>query len=176
MLLTEVTESEKLGLLKYAIENKYVITIYYNGVSLRDINNKSYTRKGWRMIEPVSLGKSKGSLKNMLRAWQLNGTSNGDTPAWKTFLVDEIAGINVLDGSNGTDYKTFMRPSGANFQTGHDFKMKGDRPDIIIDLNKEPGPNKGQAPSPPQPQQQNNDNQLNENTFLGWIKYVIKNG
>lgn len=163
MLIIEQTESDKLTLLKQAIENKVEVSFWYKGVGFRDPKNKKYNKQNWRFVQPTDLGKSKATDKWMLRAYQVGGVSNTNQKAWKTFLVDEMSSITVMDGEDG-GYKPFDKPTGSNFNLSGDKKMKNDKPELKIDINKKPAPNK---------KIQNNvsdNNEINENrSFLKWI-------
>lgn len=167
MLILEQSESDKLALLKKAIEDKVEISFWYKGVKFRDPKEKGYTRQNWRFAQPTDLGKSKATDKWMLRAYQVGGTSNTNQRAWKTFLVDEISSITLMNGDNA-GYKPFDQPSGSNFNTTGDKKMKNDRPEIKIDLNKKPIDNQNKKEQPPieDPEAE----QLTENKgFLNWV-------
>lgn len=132
---------EKLSLLQYAIENKYEISFWYRGVKVSDPNNKKYTKQNWRFGQPAALGKSKGAGHRwMLRVWQTSGITNTEKPAWKTFLVDEMKSITVMDGEKSA-YKVFSVPTGSNFRPDGDDKMMNVT--HIVDPNSEPGDNKG---------------------------------
>jgi hypothetical protein len=152
MLIFEQTESEKIDLLKQAIESKVEISFWYKGSGFRDPKNKRYKKMGWRYVEPTDIGKSKASGRLLLRAYQLSGTTNTKRPAWKTFLVDEMSNITLMTGKNSA-YRPFKEPSGPNFNKNGDKKMVNDKPDLKIDLNKEPIANMGLA----------------ENKFSNWI-------
>jgi hypothetical protein len=167
MLILEQSESDKLALLKKAIEDKVEISFWYKGVKFRDPKEKRYTRQNWRFAEPTDLGKSKATDKWMLRAYQVGGTSNTTQKAWKTFLVDEMSSITLMNGDN-SGYKPFEQPSGSNFNTTGDKKMKNDRPEIKIDLNKKPIDNQNKQEQPPIENPETE--QLTENKgFLNWI-------
>jgi hypothetical protein len=136
----------KAELLKYAIENKYEIVFWYKGKKVSDPRNKKYFRQNWRFAQPAALGYSKASGGLMLRAWQKKGVTNTVTPAWKTFLIDEMKNILVYDGANGVHYKTFNRPEGPNYNEFGDLKMYG----IFaqLDPKTKPGENKGKSEEP----------------------------
>jgi hypothetical protein len=170
MLILEQSEGDKLALLKKAIEDKVEISFWYKGVLFRDPKVKNYTKQNWRFVQPTDLGKSKATDKWMLRAYQVGGTSNTTQRAWKTFLVDEISSITLMDG-DGAGYTPFDKPDGINdpyFNTTGDKKMKNDRPEIKIDLNKKPIDNQNKKEQPPieNPEAE----QLTENKgFLNWV-------
>jgi len=64
-----------------AIDKKQRIRIYYMG----DEGDVS----GYRNIEPYVLGLSKAD-NPILRAWQINGVTDSESPMWKTFRLDKI--------------------------------------------------------------------------------------
>lgn len=168
MLILEEIESEKMDLLKTAIENKYTISFWYKGVRFKNPNDRQYVRQGWRFVQPTGLGLSPKTGKMMLRAWQDGGTSNTKgvsnkgVPAWKTFLVDEMSSITVMNGNDG-GYKSFQKPDGYNFNQRGDGKMKGGQLLYKIDVNK---------PLPPDLSKQ----QMNEkHSFLKWVINDILN-
>ena len=137
MLILEDNTQDKLNLLKNAIENKYEISFWYVGEKLKNPGNKKYTRQNWRFAQPSALGKSaKEGFGDrwMLRAWQTGGVTNTTKPAWKTFLVDEMSGITVMDGKMG-GYKTFNNPA-SGYNSNGDKKMKGGKPDITLNTNQ----------------------------------------
>jgi hypothetical protein len=167
MLILEQSESDKLALLKKAIEDKVEISFWYKGVKFRDPKEKKYTRQNWRFAQPTDIGKSKATDKWMLRAFQKGGASNTNQRAWKTFLVDEMSSITLMNGDNSS-YKPFDRPEGSNFNTTGDKKMKNDRPELKLDLNKKPVDNQNKKEQPPI--EQPGAEQLTENRgFLNWV-------
>lgn len=152
MLILEATQNEddKLNLLRYAIENKYEISFWYRGVKVADPNERMYTKQNWRWGQPVALGSSAATGRLMLRCWQKQGVTNTKKPAWKTFLVDEMKSITVLDGEGGKYYRPFNRPDGNGYNDNGDMKM--DKIITKINLQAKPGVNKNapQAPAPTQ--------------------------
>jgi hypothetical protein len=176
MLILEQSENDKLTLLKKAIDDKVEISFWYKGVKFRDPKEKKYTKQSWRFAQPTDLGRSKATNKWMLRAYQLTGVSNTKKPAWKTFLVDEMSSITVMDGEDG-GYHPFDKPSGSDYNLMGDKKMKNDRPEYKIDINKKPkqtGLNKGELLKNKQEPQQNEPEtdieNVNENKgFLHWV-------
>lgn len=167
MLILEQSESDKLALLKKAIEDKVEISFWYKGVKFRDPKEKRYTKQNWRFAQPTDLGKSKATDKWMLRAYQVGGVSNTDQRAWKTYLVDEMSSITLMNGDN-SGYKPFDAPAGSGFNTTGDRKMKNDRPEIKIDLNKKPIDNQNKKEQPPV--EDPDTEQLTENkSFLKWV-------
>ncbi len=167
MLILEQSESDKLSLLKKAIEDKVEISFWYKGVLLRDPKQTKYTKQSWRFAQPTDLGKSKATDKWMLRGYQTGGVTNTTQKAWKTFLVDEMSSITLMNGDNA-GYKPFQRPDGSNFNTIGDKKMKNDRPEIKIDLNKKPVDNQNNKEQTPVEEPETE--QLTENKgFFRWI-------
>ena len=140
MIILEETESDKLTLLKTAINNKVEISFWYKGIDYvaRKKRGATNAKQNWRFAQPTDLGKSKATNKWMLRAYQNGGTSNTTQNAWKTFLVDEMSSITLLDGEDGKYYRPFEKPTGSGFNTTGDKKMKNDKPELKIDLNKKP--------------------------------------
>lgn len=65
-----------------SIEKKQRIRIYYNG--------DDTINAGYRNIEPYVLGLSKAG-NPVLRAWQINGSTDTETPGWKMFRLDKIS-------------------------------------------------------------------------------------
>jgi hypothetical protein len=171
MLILEQSENDKLTLLQKAIEDKVEISFWYKGVAFRDPKNKKYVKQSWRFAQPTDLGRSKATNKWMLRAYQVSGVTNTKTKTWKTFLVDEMSSITLMDGVDG-GYHPFKTPSGSNFNTSGDKKMKNDKPEYKIDLNKEPlfmDLKKGEMVSNKKNQDEE-EPQINENKgFLHWI-------
>jgi hypothetical protein len=159
-LILETKGGDNLALLKYAIENKYEVLLWYHGVKLRDPKETGYTKQNWRYVQPVALGYSpkvvEGQRKLMLRAWQTRGVSNTVAPGWKTFLVDEIkpGSMVVFDGKDGVYYRPFDIPDGPDYNDQHDLKMAGGKPFLKIDPSQPPGPNLDKKAQPkPEPTQ-----------------------
>ena len=82
-----ITEGASIDDIKKSIEQKQVVSIYYEG--------DEPGGKGLREIEPVALGRSKaGNL--VLRGWDRTGASHtaykGEQPlpSWRLFRVDKI--------------------------------------------------------------------------------------
>lgn len=142
MILVEDITDDRVYAIDYAIRNKYQLMFWYrgNGVLNRQVrkDGKRYLQN-WRIVEPVSYGYSKKN-RLIMRAWQIKGISNTTKPEWKTFLVDEMTRIKVMDGSKlwgpSNRYAGFDKPSGYNFNPTRDKSMKGGKPITIIDLNK----------------------------------------
>lgn len=151
MIILEATQddNDKIGLLKYAIDNKYEISFWYRGVKVTDPNERMYTKQNWRWGQPVALGNSAATDRLMLRCWQKQGVTNTKKPAWKTFLVDEMKSITVLDGEGGKYYRPFNKPDGSDYNDHGDMKMS--RIITKINLLSQPGVNKN---TPQQPEKE----------------------
>jgi hypothetical protein len=159
MLIIEQNENEKLSLLRQAIEDKVEISFWYRGVKVSDPKNKKYTKQNWRFAQPTDLGKSDGEGNRwMLRAYQKSGASNTNNKAWKTFLVDEMNNITLLNSDNKAyvlqNYGYFEKPDGPDFSLSGDEKMLNGKPEIKIDINKKRPENKPEE-KPEEPQVQN---------------------
>jgi hypothetical protein len=169
VLILEQNQSEKLTLLRFAIENKYEISFWYKGVKFRDPKNKKYLRQNWRFAQPTGLGLSNASGQWMLRAYQTGGATNSKTQEWKTFLVDEMDSITVMSGNvkqGGGGYKAFDRPE-AKYKQGRDAKMKDGIPQIYARTDTPKGPDLGKPQEP--------ELELRESSgFLNWVIQLIK--
>lgn len=187
MLIIEQNENEKLSLLRKAIEDKVEISFWYRGVKVSDPNNKKYTKQNWRFAQPTDLGRSKGAGNRwMLRAYQKSGVSNTNNKAWKTFLVDEMDNITLLNDENRAyvlqKYGYFDKPDGPNFNLTGDKKMVNDKPEIKIDINKKRPENKpepstqGQNRGQNVPEEPNEKEAITEHSsgFLKWIYNIYE--
>jgi len=76
-----ILEATNRSQVEDAIERKQRIRIYYRG--------EEGEISGYRNIEPYVLGLSKAG-NPILRAWQINGVTDTETPMWKTFRLDKI--------------------------------------------------------------------------------------
>ncbi len=100
-LLTEIASLDDI---KDSINKKIVVTMYYDG--------DEPGGKGYRVVEPVAVGYSKGGNNLVLRAWDLDGASHKATigekplPSWRLFRVDKI-----LTYQPTTDSFTEVRPN-----------------------------------------------------------------
>ena len=135
MLILEQTDNEKIDLLRDAINNKFEISFWYRGQDFQQKKREGETAKqGWRFGQPVNLGKSKASNQWMIRVFQTKGTTNsvtttyrtgntkGGKPHWKTFLVDEMDNITILNGENGASNSPF-EPESKYRKDGSDRHM-----------------------------------------------------
>ncbi len=87
-----------MTLLKGAITNKFICTIYYRG------ERKGIVDDGYRYIEPYALGvNSRGNT--VVRAWLLRGKSRRgridpkQVPGWRLFRIDRIQSISTSLGT-----------------------------------------------------------------------------
>jgi hypothetical protein len=169
MLILEETESEKYALLKKAIEDKVEISFWYRGVDYlaRKKRGATNAKQGWRHVQPTDLGRSRASNKLMLRAYQGDKwTTNTKGNAWKTFLVDEMRTITLLDGKDGVYYKPFKEPSGDGFEEFRDKHMVNSKPEIKLNKNTEPVANQNNKTINKEPIEEpiNNKEPVNEPT------------
>ena len=83
-----INEIASLDDIQKSIRDRKVVTINYGG--------KEPGGKGYRTIEPVCVGYSKGGNNMVLRAWDTEGASHTATigekplPGWRLFRVDKI--------------------------------------------------------------------------------------
>jgi hypothetical protein len=150
MLIVEEQGTDKVELIKKAIDGKYILAFWYKGVGFRDPNEKGYVKQGWRYVKPVALGKSPKTDKLMMRAEQYMGTSNTNKEAWKTFLVDEMSNVSVWNGKDSA-YQTFDKPGLSDYNPSGDEKFKG-KVGIVpnADFSKPVGQNMGQQNNKPE--------------------------
>ena len=91
-----------------------------NQVICKAIQNKSvlkFTYQGHqRVVEPHAYGLSR-ARNEVIRCYQIGGTSSSEIPAWKLFEVDEIESLKVTN-------EHFLKP--------HDGYSKGDKHMIEI--------------------------------------------
>ena len=177
MLIIENIGDDKLDVIRYAIENKYEVSFWYRGVKVSDPDNKKYTKQNYRRVQPVALGKSKGTGKWMLRAYQTTGVTNTENQKWKTFIVDEIKDntIKVMYDNTGKDLKTF-EPKSDYKTDGSDKKMANDKSINYLDVNKPAGP---KDPNYKEPEMVNKNEEgenvdltINESYSSGFIKWI----
>ncbi len=92
MLREDYTNS--IAMLKNAIQNKFVCTIYYKG------ERKGLIDDGIRFIEPYALGVNERG-NTVLRAWLLKGKSRRgridpkQVPGWRLFRIDRMSSISI---------------------------------------------------------------------------------
>lgn len=78
-----------------AIEKKQRARIYYDPTINRTEEEEDKNLPGYRNIETYVHGVSKAG-NPIIRAYQMNGVTETDSPGWKTFRLDRI-----------TDWRTF---------------------------------------------------------------------
>jgi predicted DNA-binding transcriptional regulator YafY len=106
-------ESASLADVQKSIKDKTVMTIYYDG----DIPGG----KGYRKIEPVCVGYSKGN-NLVLRAWDIEGASHTNTtgekpiPGWRMFRLDKIFTYQPTT-DNFVDMRPGYNPNGDQSMT-----------------------------------------------------------
>lgn len=89
-----------VAILKNAIENKYICTIYYKG------EQKGVVDDGYRFIEPCAIGMNEQG-NTVLRAWLIKGVTRSGkidpslVPGWRLFRIDRIKNIASTFGSFG---------------------------------------------------------------------------
>lgn len=175
MFIIENNGNDKLDAIRNAIENKYEISFWYRGVKVSDPNVKNYTKQNYRRIQPVALGKSKGTGKWMLRGYQTSGATNTENNKWKTFIVDEIKdnSVQIMYDSTGKEYKTF-EPKSDYKTDGSDKKMDNNKSIHYLDVNKPAGP---KNPNYKESELDNNKEEtdtvdVNESYSSGFLKWV----
>ena len=77
-LILEVASRSEI---EESIETHRTVRIYYEGDETEV--------KGWRWIEPYVYGLSKAG-NPIIRAFQIEGVTDTEQPAWKTFRADKI--------------------------------------------------------------------------------------
>ncbi len=77
-LILEVASRSEI---EESIETHRTVRIYYEG--------DETMVKGWRWIEPYVYGLSKAG-NPIIRAFQIEGVTDTEQPAWKTFRADKI--------------------------------------------------------------------------------------
>ena len=134
MLIIE-NDTDKLDLLRYAIENKYAISFWYVGKDYKEKKKEGQNPKqNWRRVEPFALGKTKKGGW-LLRAYQYGGVTNSKSRVYKTFSVDEIkdGSVSIMYDKTGKKLQTFepktyidSRGEMASFRSdGSDKSMSG---------------------------------------------------
>lgn len=92
-----------------AIKNKDKVIIYYDG--------DEPGGRGLRQIEPVCLGRMKGTGNLALRAWDEEGASHtgykGEQPlpGWRLFRLDKVLSLK-LSGEKFTEMRPNFNPNG----------------------------------------------------------------
>ena len=93
-----------------AIEQRRLLTFTYDGHD--------------RKVIPAALGVAKRKAKPVLHAYQVEGTSSGDIPAWRFFYVDKMVGLRVLDETFAADPPGWAPSSLENVQVSLPFSGK----------------------------------------------------
>lgn len=105
-LILEIASIESIT---SAIKNKDKIIIYYDG--------DEPGGRGLRRIEPVCLGRMRGTNNLAVRAWDEEGASHTDyegeqpLPGWRLFRLDKILSLNPT-GEKFTEIRPNFNPNG----------------------------------------------------------------
>lgn len=92
-----------------AIKKKQRVIIYYDG--------DEPGGRGLREIEPVCLGRMRGTTNLAVRAWDLEGASHTDykgeqpLPGWRIFILPKILSLKPT-GENFTQMRPNYNPDG----------------------------------------------------------------
>lgn len=145
MLIFE-NSTDKLDLLKDAINNKTAISFWYVGKDFKEKKKHGQNPKqNWRRVEPFALGKSKKG-EWILRAYQYGGATNSENKVYKTFSVDEIKDgtIKSMFDKTGENLQTFEpktyidnRGVNASFRSNGSDKSMGGGVDTYYNVNKQ---------------------------------------
>lgn len=106
LLILEIASIESVT---DAIKNKDKVVIYYDG--------DEPGGRGLRTIEPVCLGRMKGTNNLALRAWDEEGASHtgykGEQPlpGWRLFRLDKILSLKPT-GEKFTEMRPNFNPTG----------------------------------------------------------------
>lgn len=106
LLILEIASIESVT---DAIKNKNKVVIYYDG--------DEPGGRGLRTIEPVCLGRMKGTNNLALRAWDEEGASHtgykGEQPlpGWRLFRLDKILSLKP-NGEKFTEMRPNFNPTG----------------------------------------------------------------
>ena len=105
-LILEIASIESIT---SAIKNKDKIVIYYDG--------DEPGGRGLRKIEPVCLGRMRGTNNLAVRAWDEEGASHTSykgeqpLPGWRLFRLDKILSLNPT-GKKFTEKRPNFNPNG----------------------------------------------------------------
>ena len=105
-LILEIASIESVS---SAIKNKDKVVIYYDG--------DEPGGRGLRQIEPVCLGRMRGTNNLAIRAWDEEGSShtayNGEQPlpGWRLFRLDKILSLKPT-GEKFTEMRPNFNPNG----------------------------------------------------------------
>jgi hypothetical protein len=84
-----ILEAASRSQIESAVEKKQRVRIYYDPTINRTEDEEDKNLAGYRNIETYVFGVSKAG-NDIIRAYQLNGVTETDSPGWKTFRVDRI--------------------------------------------------------------------------------------
>lgn len=84
-----ILETVNTSSVENAIEKKQRVRIYYDPKINRTPNEEDKNLPGFRNIETYVYGVSKAG-NPIIRAYQINGVTETDSPGWKTFRLDRI--------------------------------------------------------------------------------------
>lgn len=90
LLENVILENVNVSLVDNAIEKKQRVRIYYDPKINRTDEEEDKNLPGYRNIETYVHGVSKTG-NAIIRAYQLNGVTETDSPGWKTFRLDRIS-------------------------------------------------------------------------------------
>jgi len=86
-----IVEIASIDEIQRSIDNRNLVTIYYDGDE-----DGGVTGKGYRTIEPVCIGYHKNTNNLVLSAWETEGRSysrdkkGNPIPGWRLFRIDKI--------------------------------------------------------------------------------------
>ena len=132
MRIIENAGSDKIQVLKNAIENGNTVVFYYEGKDYRERKARGETPvRSYRRVEPFAIGKTKAG-DWVFRGYQYVGATNTKNEVYKLFRVDEIKGDIKLvydkDGQNLRSYepREYIDDRGklAKYNELGDFHMK----------------------------------------------------
>jgi hypothetical protein len=132
MRIIENAGSDKIGVIKNAIENGNTIVFFYEGKDYRERKARGETPvRSYRRVEPFAIGKTKAG-NWVFRGYQYVGATNTKNEVYKLFRVDEIKGDIKLvydkDGQNLRSYepREYIDDRGklAKYNELGDFHMK----------------------------------------------------
>lgn len=114
-----ILETASIDSIVDCIKNKKVCIIYYEG--------DEPGGRGLRQIEPVCLGRMRGTKNLAVRAWDEEGASHTDyegeqpLPGWRIFVLDKIKSL---------------KPTGQNFtQPRPNYNFNGDKSMSSVIIN-----------------------------------------
>jgi len=124
LLQNVILEAVSRSRVEDAIERKQRVRIYYDPTINRTEGEEDKNLAGFRNIETYVYGLSKAG-NPIIRAYQLNGVTETDSPGWKTFRLDRI-----------TDWRTypsyFYVPISDRETRAPKYNDKGDKSMITI--------------------------------------------